>query len=148
MNRLKEILKVRGFQVSPAELEGHLLDHPDVQDACVVSLLDDYSGEIPRAYIVLSADAAKRVERNPDEASRIAAGLMKVITCLPLPFATFNDFCQYVQATKVQYKWLAGGVEFIDSIPKSPSGKILRRVLQDTARKAKASGGILAQAKL
>ena len=56
----QEILKVRGFQVAPAELEGHLLKHPDVIDCCVVSVPDDYSGEVPLAFVVLSRDAAKR----------------------------------------------------------------------------------------
>jgi acyl-coenzyme A synthetase/AMP-(fatty) acid ligase len=59
VDRLKEILKVRGFQVAPAELEGFLLDHPLVSDVGVVGLPDEYSGEIPLAFIVLSEEAKK-----------------------------------------------------------------------------------------
>ena len=68
-------MKVRGYQVAPAELEGFLLLRPDVVDACVVSILDDYSGEIPLAFIVLDPDTQKRVRR--DHAASI--GLKKAI---------------------------------------------------------------------
>jgi len=122
VDRLKEIMKVRGFQVAPAELEGHLLVHPDVADACVVSLLDDYSGEIPFAYVVLSENASRRISGNNGAATKLKAVLAK-----------------HVADAKVPYKHLAGGVEFIDAIPKNPSGKILRRILRDQARKSKAS---------
>jgi 4-coumarate--CoA ligase len=75
---VQEILKVRGFQVAPAELEGHLLQHPDVADTCVVGIPDEYSGEVPRAFVVLSADAAKRVSRSPAEEAKIKAAISKV----------------------------------------------------------------------
>ncbi|KAF8898943.1 phenylacetyl-CoA ligase [Infundibulicybe gibba] len=117
VDRLKEIMKVRGFQVAPAELEGHLLMHPDVADACVVGVPDDYSGEIPLAYIVPSAAAAKRTFANREETAKLREALIK-----------------FVADAKIQYKWLAGGVEFIDAIPKNPSGKMLRRVLRDQAK--------------
>ena len=64
--------------VAPAELEGHLLDHPDVSDVCVVGLPDDFSGELPLAFVVLSADAQKRVSDSPDNATRTRAALEKV----------------------------------------------------------------------
>ncbi|KAH9921801.1 uncharacterized protein B0H18DRAFT_1020248 [Fomitopsis serialis] len=83
VDRIKELIKVRGFQVAPAELEGHILDHPDVADVCVVGLPDDYSGELPLAF---------------------------------------------------------AGVEFVDVIPKNPSGKLLRRVLRDRATELKKQG--------
>ncbi|EGO23638.1 hypothetical protein SERLADRAFT_416040 [Serpula lacrymans var. lacrymans S7.9] len=122
VDRLKEILKVRGFQVAPAELEGCLLDHPDVADTCVVSVPHDYSGEVPLAYVVLHADAAKRAEADPAEANRIKASIAK-----------------HVADNKVAYKRLEGGVEFTDIIPKNPSGKMLRRVLRDRAHKMRAT---------
>ncbi|CCM05467.1 uncharacterized protein FIBRA_07688 [Fibroporia radiculosa] len=122
LDRIKEMLKVRGFQVAPAELEGHLLDHPDVSDVCVVGLPDDYNGELPLAFVVLSADAQHRVSRAPVEANKVRAALEK-----------------HVSDTKVRYKWLAG-LEFVDSIPKNPSGKLLRRVLRDRAKELQASG--------
>ncbi|KAI0003767.1 phenylacetyl-CoA ligase [Russula compacta] len=116
VDRLKEIMKVRGFQVSPAELEGHILQHPDVVDTCVVGVPDEYSGEVPLAYVVLSADVAKRALKNEAEAAKIKASISK-----------------HVADHKVPYKRLAGGVEFVDAIPKNPSGKLLRRVLRDKA---------------
>ena len=74
----QEILKVRAFQVAPAELEGHLLWHPDVADACVVGIPDEYSGELPLAFVVLSADAAKRVASPSGDAEKIKASIIKV----------------------------------------------------------------------
>ncbi|KAJ7675367.1 amp dependent CoA ligase [Mycena rosella] len=113
VDRLKEIIKVKGFQVAPAELEGHLLTHPAVADACVVGIADDYSGEVPLAFIVLRADILKRVAANPREGEKLKAALKK-----------------HVADNKIAYKRLTGGVHFIDAIPKNPSGKILRRVLE------------------
>ncbi|KAF9561069.1 acetyl-CoA synthetase-like protein [Agrocybe pediades] len=114
LDRLKEIMKVRGFQVAPAELEGCILDHPDVSDACVVGVPDDYSGEIPLAFIVLSAAASARAGNNKEKLEAIKAS--------------------HVADNKVNYKHLAGGVEIISAIPTSPSGKLLRRVLRDQAK--------------
>lgn len=74
----QEIMKVRGFQVAPAELEGHLLMHPDVVDACVVGIPDEYSGELPMAYIVLSEVARKRISGNQDASMKLKAILAKV----------------------------------------------------------------------
>jgi len=116
VDRLKEILKVRGFQVAPAELEGCLLDHPDVSDACVVGIPDDYSGELPLAFIALSENALKRA-KDQKESEKIKESIKKHIT-----------------DKKVAYKALAGGVVFIDVIPKNPSGKLLRRLLRDKAK--------------
>ncbi|KAJ7631209.1 amp dependent CoA ligase [Roridomyces roridus] len=118
VDRLKEIIKVKGFQVAPAELEGHLLLHPTVSDACVVGIPDDYAGEIPLAYVVLNEASSKRVAGKPTEGEKIKAELMK-----------------YVADNKIAYKRLAGGVVFTDAIPKNASGKILRRVLRDKAKK-------------
>ncbi|KAL5494984.1 hypothetical protein ACEPAI_446 [Sanghuangporus weigelae] len=125
VDRLKEILKVRGFQVAPAELEGHLLGHPDVVDVCVVGIPDDYSGEIPLAFVMLEAAAAARAKSSPAEATNIKESIKK-----------------HVSDAKVQYKWLKGGVEFVDSIPKNPSGKLLRRVMRDQARELVAKRGV------
>jgi 4-coumarate--CoA ligase len=74
----QEILKVRGFQVAPAELEGHLLSHPDVADTCVVGVPDDFSGEVPLAFVALSADAAKRASASDAAAAKIKASISKV----------------------------------------------------------------------
>ncbi|KAH9834980.1 amp dependent CoA ligase [Rhodofomes roseus] len=124
-DRIKEILKVKGFQVAPSELEGHLLDHPDVSDVCVVGIPDEYNGELPFAFVVLSAEAIQRIKEFPAEAESIRAAVMK-----------------HVSDNKVQYKWLAG-VEFVESVPKNPSGKLLRRELRDRAKDMLAKGKLL-----
>lgn len=116
IDRLKEIMKVNGFQVAPAELEGCILDHPFVADCCVVGVPDAYSGEIPLAFVVLAESACSN--HNADVA---------------------QDIMQHVAKNKVAYKHLRGGVEFVDSIPKNPSGKLLRRVLREKARSLKAA---------
>ncbi|KAG9315614.1 hypothetical protein JVU11DRAFT_3256 [Chiua virens] len=117
VDRLKEIMKVKGFQVAPAELEGCLLGLPEVADACVVPVEDEFSGEVPLAFVVLHAHVAKHVAASPVEVSKVKAAIIK-----------------HVADNKVPYKHLAGGVEFIEVIPKNPSGKLLRRVLRDQAR--------------
>ena len=78
-------MKVRGFQVAPAELEGHLLDHPDIADACVVGVPDEYSGEVPLAFVALSPDALARVKRDSSEGDKVKASLVKVIVFLLRP---------------------------------------------------------------
>ncbi|KAG8743208.1 hypothetical protein FRC10_000279 [Ceratobasidium sp. 414] len=113
VDRLKELIKVRGFQVAPAELEGHLLDHPMVDDAGVIGLPDEYSGEVPLAFVVLSAQAKQSGKGDTEIKKEIA---------------------KFVSDKKVNYKWLKGGVVFADNIPKNPSGKILRRLLRDRAK--------------
>ncbi|KAI0304294.1 amp dependent CoA ligase [Multifurca ochricompacta] len=122
LDRVKEILKVRAFQVAPAELEGHLLQHPDVVDACVVGIPDEFSGELPLAFVVLSADAAKRAASG--DAEKIKSSIFK-----------------HVADNKAKYKHLHGGVEFMDAIPKNPSGKLLRRILRDIAKELKSKRG-------
>ncbi|KAF5382316.1 hypothetical protein D9757_008487 [Collybiopsis confluens] len=116
-DRIKEIMKVRGFQVAPAELEGCILSHPDVADACVVGIPDDYSGEVPLAFVVLNEAAAKRCETSKEETVNIRSSIQK-----------------HVADNKVYYKQLSGGVEFVPSIPKNPSGKLLRRLLREQAK--------------
>ncbi|KAF9015571.1 amp dependent CoA ligase [Cyathus striatus] len=117
VDRLKEIIKVRGFQVAPAELEGILLLHPDVIDACVVGVPDDYSGEVPLAFIV----PHPRVTEQLSSSGKDIISLKRSIS-------------EHLARATVSYKWLSGGIEFIDAIPKNPSGKILRRVLRERAK--------------
>lgn len=104
-DRIKELIKVKGIGVAPAELEDLLLGHPKVEDVAVMSIKDDYSGELPKAYIALK----------PGTEETTAVG---------------KEIIAYVKEKKVRYKWIKE-VEFINEIPKSPSGKILRRVLRD-----------------
>ncbi|PWZ01725.1 acetyl-CoA synthetase-like protein [Testicularia cyperi] len=118
IDRLKELIKVKGFQVAPAELEGFLLDHPDVSDCGVIGIQDEAAGELPFAFISLSQDARARVKKEgQQEEERIRQSILK-----------------FVADNKVRYKHLCG-VTFIDLIPKTASGKILRRQMRDMAKK-------------
>lgn len=101
VDRAKELIKYKGFQVPPAELEALLLTHPSVADAAVIPYPDDEAGEVPKGIIVL---------REPAEAS----ALLKFVAERVAPHK------------RIRY------VEFVDKIPKSPSGKILRRVLVES----------------
>ena len=105
-DRLKEMIKVKGIGVAPAELEDLLLGHEDVEDVAVLGISDDYSGERPKAFVVLN---------NKDKSKEEAAG-KKII--------------QFVKDKKVRHKWIVE-VEVVEEIPKSGSGKILRRLLRE-----------------
>ncbi|KAI0393399.1 acetyl-CoA synthetase-like protein [Xylariaceae sp. FL0594] len=118
VDRLKELIKTKGHQVAPAELEAHLLTHPAVNDCTVIPVPDERAGEVPKAYVVKSAS----VKGKPDE-------------------EVAREICKHVEEHKARYKWLKGGVEFIDAIPKSPSGKILRRLLKDKEREERRAKG-------
>ena len=107
VDRVKELIKVSGFQVAPAELEGHLLGHPLVSDCAVIPVPDDRSGEVPKAFVVLRKDVI-------------------------LDHATAEKHLKdWVAQHKSKHKHLRGGVSFISKVPKSPTGKILRRFLRD-----------------
>ncbi|KAI0913758.1 acetyl-CoA synthetase-like protein [Ustulina deusta] len=118
VDRLKELIKTKGHQVAPAELEAHLLTHAAVDDCAVIPVPDDRAGEVPKAFVVKAAAAAARAD---EEVAR--------------------EIAKHVEEHKARYKWLKGGVEFIDVVPKSPSGKILRRVLKDREREARRAKG-------
>jgi len=104
VDRLKELIKYKGFQVPPAELEALLLTHPAVADAAVIGIPDDEAGEIPAAYVVLKEGAD----------------------------TTAEEIQQFVAGQVASYKQIRR-LTFIDAVPKSASGKILRRVLRDGA---------------
>src|SRR5437870_7048470 len=105
VDRTKELIKYKGLQVAPAELEALLLTHPAILDAAVVRKADEEAGEVPKAYVVLK----------PDEASK----------------ATGADAIMGWVAQRVAPHKRIRHLEFIDQIPKSASGKILRRMLVD-----------------
>lgn len=111
---------MQGFQVAPAELEAFLLNHPAVADCAVISIVDQDGGEVPKAYVVKAQPALTRNASDTVLARQIQ---------------------QYVEEGKARYKWLTGGIEFIDIIPKSPSGKILRRLLRDQERERRRTAG-------
>jgi len=103
IDRLKEVIKCKGFQVPPAEIENILLDHPDIKDAAVVGESHPEYGEVPVAYVVLR----NKVNLTPE------------------------DIIQYAAKGLANYKRLAK-VVFTEAIPRSPSGKILRRLLKNS----------------
>ncbi|KAJ2093644.1 hypothetical protein IW140_006399 [Coemansia sp. RSA 1813] len=105
-DRKKELIKYKGFQVAPAELEGLLTDHPDIVDSAVIPVYDKTRAtELPKAFVVVRPEAKR-------------PGIEK-------------DIAEWVADRVVDYKKLRGGVEVIDAVPKSATGKILRRVLKD-----------------
>lgn len=104
-DRIKEMIKVKGIAVAPAELEDLLLGHPDVEDVAVVGVRDDYAGERPKAFVVLKSGKPKGKEMG-------------------------QKLMEYVREKKVRFKWVRE-IEFLDVVPKSPSGKILRRILRE-----------------
>lgn len=72
-------MKVKGYRVNPVELEGHLLEHPDVIDCCVIPIPDEFSGEIPKAFIVLTKEAQDRLDAlDPREVDKLKAVLIQV----------------------------------------------------------------------
>ncbi|OTA90993.1 hypothetical protein M434DRAFT_33125 [Hypoxylon sp. CO27-5] len=106
VDRIKELIKVKGNQVAPAELEDVLLDNKGVRDVGVVGVTIN-GEEVPRAYVVPDPDVKQ----------------------------TEQEIAKWLESRVVNYKWLRGGVKFVDAIPKNPSGKILRKELRDQAAK-------------
>eukprot|EP00088_Acartia_fossae_P023689 TRINITY_DN24705_c0_g1_i1.p1 TRINITY_DN24705_c0_g1~~TRINITY_DN24705_c0_g1_i1.p1 ORF type:complete len:606 (-),score=154.85 TRINITY_DN24705_c0_g1_i1:309-2126(-) len=101
VDRLKELIKVKGLQVAPSELEDLIRRHPGVMDVAVVGVPDERAGELPRAYVI-------RKNRNVSEQSII----------------------DYVAERVSSHKKLGAGVMFVESLPKNQTGKILRRELK------------------
>jgi len=105
LDRKKELIKFSGFQVPPAELEGILLEHPAVADTAVIGKEDLEHGEIPKAFVVKKLGAEVSTE----------------------------DLIEYVGRQVATFKRVRE-VEFVEAIPKNPSGKLLRRVLVEQER--------------
>ena len=99
VDRLKELIKYKGFQVPPAELEAILINHPGVADCAVIGVPDEEAGEIPKGFVVVSDDDV-----------------------------TDEELMAFV-AEKVSPQKKLRQIERIDEIPKSAAGKILRREL-------------------
>jgi 4-coumarate--CoA ligase len=104
VDRKKELIKYKGLQVAPAELEALLVTHPRILDAAVIGV-DVPGTEVPRAYVVTDGSISEQ------------------------------EIKDFVKSHVADYKQLRGGVAFLDVIPKSPSGKILRKDLRVLARK-------------
>jgi acyl-CoA synthetase (AMP-forming)/AMP-acid ligase II len=103
LDRIKELIKVRGYQVAPAELEAVLCGHPEIVDACVVGVPHEADGERPKAFVVT---------RRPLEGMQLGAYLAERVA----PYKRVREF------------------EQVDELPRSPTGKLLRRVLRERAR--------------
>jgi len=115
-DRIKEMIKVNGHAVAPAELEDLLLGHSSIEDVAVLGIPDEVSGEAPKAFVVLKPGSSAN---NAEEMQKVGKQLL-----------------DYVKDKKIRYKWLTE-IEFVEQIPKSPSGKILRRVLKDRVKEGK-----------
>ena len=102
-DRLKELIKYKGFQVAPAEVEAALITHPAVADVGVIGVPDDEAGEIPMAFVVAAAGG-------------------EAPTLEQLQAHLDGELSHYKQVRRI---------EIVDAIPKAASGKILRRVLRD-----------------
>jgi acyl-CoA synthetase (AMP-forming)/AMP-acid ligase II len=111
VDRKKELIKVRGFQVAPPELEAVLLSHPLIVDAAVIGIKDkrEDGSELVRAYVV----------RRPGKREGLAEAEVK----------------EYLGQRLAKYKVLTGGVKFVEAIPKNASGKILKRMLREEAER-------------
>jgi len=111
------LIKVKGIGVAPAELEDCLLGHPKVEDVAVLAIPDEYSGEVPKAYVVPQSNQQPSQELG-------------------------RELIAYVREKKVRYKGVKE-IEFTDAIPKSASGKILRRILRDKSRSGEGKGTVV-----
>jgi acyl-CoA synthetase (AMP-forming)/AMP-acid ligase II len=104
VDRVKELIKYKGFQVAPAELEAIIITHPQVADCAVIGVPDEEAGELPKAFVV---PAGGELDRD---------ALIAFVTEQVAPHKRVR------------------AVEIVEEIPKSPSGKILRRMLRDRDR--------------
>jgi 4-coumarate--CoA ligase len=116
-DRIKEMIKVKGLQVPPAELEDALHGHPGVDDCAVLGISDPYSGERPKAYVV-----PKPGIKPTEELGRALIDLVK--------------------EKKVRYKWLVE-IEFTETIPRNGTGKLLRRILKERERDPQRVKGLI-----
>ena len=111
VDRKKELIKVRAFQVAPPEIEAMLLSHPHIVDAAVIGVPAGPDGDqAPRAYVV---------RRSSKEGERLDEG----------------DVMRFMEGKLAKYKRLDGGVRFISAVPRNASGKILKRILRDEAKR-------------
>jgi acyl-CoA synthetase (AMP-forming)/AMP-acid ligase II len=103
VDRLKELIKYKGYQVIPSELEAILLNNPSIVEAAVIPIPDEQAGEVPKAFVV---------------------------TRRPL---TAQEVINFVADRVAPYKKIRT-VEFVEQLPKSPTGKLLRQVLRERER--------------
>ena len=107
VDRIKELIKYKGSQSAPAEIEAILLSHPKIKDAGVIGIPDEECGELPLAYVVKQPDVN----------------------------LTEKEVIDFVASLASKPNHLHGGVRFIHEVPKNPSGKILRKDLREMYKK-------------
>ncbi|KAJ7185860.1 AMP binding protein [Mycena filopes] len=123
VDRRKELIKYKGFQVPPAELEALLLTHPDIADAAVIGVdSQEQATELPRAYVVHARPQKIKTKTDVDAFAKALA--------------------QWMESRVAKHKLLRGGVSVIEAVPKSAAGKILRRELRELAKLEAARGEI------
>lgn len=106
-DRVKELIKYKGLQVAPAQLEALMLKHPKVADVAIMGVYDaSIASEVPKAFVVAAAGAVPGAELG-------------------------KELTSWVSDRVSNYKRLRGGIQFVDEVPKSVTGKILRRVLKE-----------------
>lgn len=119
VDRIKELIKYKGLQVIPSELEGKLLEHPDIADACVVGIwVEEQATELPVGFIVVKPSAKAKDNK-----------------------AIVDGVHNWLNSRVANHKKLRGGLYIVDEIPKSTSGKILRRQLKDSLKTKSAGAG-------
>ena len=101
VDRNKDMIKVSGYQVSPTELENEIRKAGGVTDVAVIGVPHDKAGEVPRAFIVRESEGVTR-----------------------------EKIEQFLEPRIAKYKRLKGGIVFLDQLPKSPTGKVLRKELR------------------
>ena len=122
VDRQKELIKVRGWQISPAELEAQLNCHPRVRESAVIGIPSlAMDTELPRAYVVRVREEGEEVEEGEELSER--------------------ELKAYMSQHLARYKSLDGGVRFVDAIPKTSSGKIVRHLLRKMAEEEMAEEG-------
>jgi acyl-CoA synthetase (AMP-forming)/AMP-acid ligase II len=110
IDRIKELIKYKGFQVPPSELESLLLSNPKIKDCGVIGIQDELAGELPFAFVV----------KQPNDE------------------LTEDEIKKFVEQNASNAKWLRGGVRFVEEIPKNSTGKILRMELRKMYKNLKA----------
>ncbi|KAG8738132.1 hypothetical protein FRC10_007254 [Ceratobasidium sp. 414] len=161
VDRLKELIKYKGFQVPPADLENVLLTHPDIIDAGVIGVYsEEQATELPRLTDRLPRIAdrfSKPLRVNPRHPLIIVIPERVVIRgyvvhrrgYASLSKSERDAFAKgvqtWIQGKVAKHKFLRGGVAVIEAIPKSAAGKILRRQLRDLAKKELAEASVKAK---
>ncbi|RDW86487.1 uncharacterized protein DSM5745_03129 [Aspergillus mulundensis] len=107
VDRLKDMIKVKGMQISPVAIEDCLRQHPGVVDVAVIGVPDYLAGERPKAFIV--------------PAKKPAEGEVE---------ALFDDWDEFVQSKLTELHWLRGRYELLEALPRTPSGKVTKGVLR------------------